>query len=72
MSAIYILVGLSLVVASGFLVAFIWAVRQGQYDDPYTPSIRMLFDQGSGDASLDASDPNRNTPSSSSNQSSEN
>jgi nitrogen fixation-related uncharacterized protein len=27
-----------------FLYAFIKAVRGGQYDDDYTPSVRMLFD----------------------------
>jgi cbb3-type cytochrome oxidase maturation protein len=31
-------------VAIGFLAAFIWSVRSGQYDDDYTPSVRMLFD----------------------------
>jgi len=31
-------------VAGGFLAAFIWAVKSGQYDDKYTPSVRMLFD----------------------------
>ncbi|GAB1442081.1 cbb3-type cytochrome oxidase assembly protein CcoS [Ignavibacteriales bacterium] len=44
MSAIYILIGASLVVATGFLAAFLWAVKSGQMDDRYTPSIRMLFD----------------------------
>ncbi len=44
MSALYILIGVSLLVASGFLCAFLWAVRKGQYDDDYTPSVRMLFD----------------------------
>ena len=44
MSVIFILILVSLVVAVGFLLAFIWAVRSGQYDDDYTPSIRMLFD----------------------------
>ena len=34
----------SLVVAIGFLCAFIWSVKSGQYDDDYTPSVRMLFD----------------------------
>lgn len=29
----------------GFLFAFLWAVKSGQYKDTYTPSIRMLFDQ---------------------------
>lgn len=44
MSAIFILIGASLLVACGFLVAFIRAVKNGQYDDSYTPSVRMLFD----------------------------
>jgi cbb3-type cytochrome oxidase maturation protein len=34
----------SLIVALGFLGAFFWAVRSGQYEDDYTPSVRMLFD----------------------------
>jgi cbb3-type cytochrome oxidase maturation protein len=44
MSALYILIGASLMVALGFLAAFLWAMRKGQYDDDYTPSVRMLFD----------------------------
>ncbi|MCE1200782.1 MAG: cbb3-type cytochrome oxidase assembly protein CcoS [Bacteroidia bacterium] len=44
MSAIIFLIILGIVVAGGFVVAFIWAVRSGQYDDDYTPSVRMLFD----------------------------
>jgi cbb3-type cytochrome oxidase maturation protein len=44
MSAIFILVGASLTVAIGFLFAFIWSVKNGQYDDDYTPSVRMLFE----------------------------
>jgi len=38
------LIIVSLIVAFGFLVAYLWAVRNGQYDDAYTPSVRMLFD----------------------------
>jgi cbb3-type cytochrome oxidase maturation protein len=45
MSVIWILVGFSVAVAVGFLVAFIWAVRSGQYDDKYTPSVRILFEE---------------------------
>lgn len=26
------------------MVAFIWSVKSGQYDDTYTPSVRILFD----------------------------
>lgn len=44
MSVIYILLGVSVVVALGFFVAFVIAVRKGQYDDSYTPSVRMLFE----------------------------
>ena len=44
MSVIYILITVSIVVAVVFLIAFIKAVRSGQYDDDYTPSVRMLFD----------------------------
>jgi cbb3-type cytochrome oxidase maturation protein len=44
MSALYMLIGISLLVAAGFLGAFLWATGKGQYDDDYTPSVRMLFD----------------------------
>ena len=35
---------ISLLVALGFLISFLWAVRSGQYDDADTPAIRMLLD----------------------------
>jgi len=44
MSVFYILITVSILVAIVFLIAFIKAVRSGQYDDDYTPSVRMLFD----------------------------
>ncbi|WP_419211960.1 cbb3-type cytochrome oxidase assembly protein CcoS [Maribacter sp. X9] len=44
MSVIYVLLTISLIVALLFFVAFIVSVRSGQYDDSYTPSIRMLFE----------------------------
>lgn len=44
MSVILILIGFSLFVAVGFLAAYLWAVKSGQYDDKYTPSVRILFD----------------------------
>jgi len=40
-----VLIGISLLVASGFLVAFIWAVKSGQYKDTYTPSVRIIFEE---------------------------
>ncbi|MHA7943784.1 cbb3-type cytochrome oxidase assembly protein CcoS [Formosa sp. 3Alg 14/1] len=44
MSVIYILLGVSVIVALVFFIAFIFAVKNGQYDDSYTPSVRMLFE----------------------------
>ncbi len=44
MEVIFILIALSLLVAGGFLGAFLWAVRSGQYDDDHTPAMRILFD----------------------------
>lgn len=44
MSVLILLILASLIVALGFLGAFIWSVRAGQYEDDYTPSIRMLLD----------------------------
>ncbi|MCO4821974.1 MAG: cbb3-type cytochrome oxidase assembly protein CcoS [Flavobacteriaceae bacterium] len=44
MSVIYMLLTISIVVAIVFFVAFIIAVKKGQFDDSYTPSVRMLFD----------------------------
>ncbi len=44
MSAIFIMIGASLLLAIGFLIAFIWSVKSNQYEDDYTPSVRMLFD----------------------------
>ncbi len=51
MSVIVLLIGFSILVAGGFLIAFLWAVRSGQYDDKYTPSIRMLFEDRKPSAS---------------------
>ncbi len=44
MNIIFLLIGVSLVMALGFLAAFIWTVKSGQMEDDYTPSVRMLFD----------------------------
>lgn len=44
MSVIFILIGASLLIATGFLIAFIRAAKTGQFEDSYTPSVRMLFD----------------------------
>lgn len=44
MSVIYLLISVSIFIAIGFFIAFVVAVKKGQYDDDYTPSVRMLFD----------------------------
>ncbi|TFH39713.1 MAG: cbb3-type cytochrome oxidase assembly protein CcoS [Bacteroidia bacterium] len=44
MNIFYLLIGVSLVAALIFLGLFIWAVRSGQYEDNYTPAIRIIFD----------------------------
>ena len=44
MSVLVILIIVSVLVAGGFLIAFLWSVNSGQMEDDYTPSVRMLFD----------------------------
>ncbi|MBX7108706.1 MAG: cbb3-type cytochrome oxidase assembly protein CcoS [Chitinophagales bacterium] len=44
MTALILLISCSLLVAVGFLLSFLWSVKNGQYDDTYTPSVRMLFE----------------------------
>ena len=40
----YITIAVTVIIAVLFLVVFIKSVKSGQYDDVYTPSVRMLFD----------------------------
>ncbi|MEZ5358136.1 MAG: cbb3-type cytochrome oxidase assembly protein CcoS [Candidatus Zixiibacteriota bacterium] len=44
MEVMILLICFSLLAAIVFLVAFVWAVRNGQYDDMTTPAMRMLFE----------------------------
>jgi len=44
LSALFILIGISILLAGGFLFAFLWSAKTGQYDDDYTPSVRILFE----------------------------
>lgn len=44
MGIIVLLISISLLIAIGFLISFLWNMRSGQYDDTYSPSVRMLFD----------------------------
>lgn len=45
MNALYLVLPLALLVASGAVAAFIWSVRSGQLDDVETPPRRILFDE---------------------------
>lgn len=44
MNILFLLILISLSVAVFFLGAFFLAVRMGQYEDDYTPSVRILLD----------------------------
>ncbi|QHV95550.1 MULTISPECIES: cbb3-type cytochrome oxidase assembly protein CcoS [Spirosoma] len=44
MHIIFFMIGISLLMALGFLGAFLWSIRTGQQDDLYTPSMRILLD----------------------------
>lgn len=44
MNIIFMLIAASLIIAVIFFVLFVKSVKSGQYDDVYTPSVRMLFD----------------------------
>ncbi len=44
MNVIYLTLIISTIVAIVFFIIFILSLKRGQYDDTYTPSVRMLFD----------------------------
>ncbi|HCW06884.1 MAG TPA: cbb3-type cytochrome oxidase assembly protein CcoS [Cytophagales bacterium] len=44
MNIIIVLISISLTIALIFLGVFYWNLKSGQYEDTYTPSVRMLFD----------------------------
>ncbi len=57
------LILVSLLLAAGFLIAYLRAARDGQFDDDYTPAIRMLFDDpvpGSSPAGIEEAEENNN------------
>lgn len=60
MSVIFILIACSLLLAGSFLAAFLWASRSGQFEDDYTPSVRILFED---EGSVSQSNNKRNKPS---------
>ena len=44
MGIIALLIFISLAIAIVFLIIFCWSLKTGQFDDTYTPSVRMLFE----------------------------
>lgn len=44
MSVLFIVLPIALVLAAAGVAGFLWAVRQGQYDDLDTPPYRAMFD----------------------------
>lgn len=47
---IFLLILVGVLVAGGFLGAFLWALNAGQFDDAVTPSIRVAQEDGNNDA----------------------
>lgn len=45
MDIVFVLLPLALLLALLALVAFIWSVRSGQYDDVDTPPQKVLLDE---------------------------
>ncbi|TAH18298.1 MAG: cbb3-type cytochrome oxidase assembly protein CcoS [Cytophagales bacterium] len=45
MEVIYVLLAISLSVSLLFLGVFIYNLKHGQFDDDYTPSVRILFEE---------------------------
>ena len=44
MSALFVLIIASILVAAGFLIAFVWSVRTNQFEDQQGSALRMLYD----------------------------
>ena len=61
MNIIFMLIAASLVIAILFFVLFVKSVKSGQYDDVYTPSVRMLFEDELVSKEKSDSELNQNT-----------
>ncbi|NOZ35275.1 MAG: cbb3-type cytochrome oxidase assembly protein CcoS [Chlorobi bacterium] len=59
MIVIFILIGFSLIVALIFLFLYIWSVKDGQFDDDYTPSVRILFDDNNPNIENEEKEPEK-------------
>lgn len=49
MGIIYVMLVVSLLIALFFLISFIWAVKNNQFEDDYSPSVRILFEDESNE-----------------------
>jgi len=45
MNLLYLILPLALIIGAGFVAAFVWAARKGQFDDLETPAMRALFEE---------------------------
>ncbi len=45
MTVVFVLLPLAVVLAAAFVAMFIWATRDGQFDDVRTPQLRILFEE---------------------------
>lgn len=59
MNIIFLLIACSIILALAFLLVFLWSVRSGQYDDTYTPSVRVLFDETPASDAQDLTKPDQ-------------
>ena len=50
MNILVILIPCSLILGLGALVAFVWTVRSGQYDDPEGDAARILMEEDDPDS----------------------
>ena len=50
-----------MLVAGGFLLSFIWAVKNGQYEDTFSPSVRMLFENRKAETGTEKPEEKTNT-----------
>jgi cbb3-type cytochrome oxidase maturation protein len=50
MSVIILLLIASISIAGGFLIAFLWSVKDGQFEDDFSPAQRMLFEDTINDS----------------------
>jgi cbb3-type cytochrome oxidase maturation protein len=52
MKIVILLILISVSIALVFLAIFYWSMKSGQYDDTYTPSVRMLFEDKQGEGEV--------------------